>query len=50
MSQQQCACPKCHCKVDSHSIEKEGQLFCSTACATGHANGSTDCGHDCKCG
>lgn len=50
MSQQECACPKCKCAVDRSSIEKDGKLYCSQSCATGHADGSIDCGHDCKCG
>nr|WP_290954881.1 metallothionein [Halomonas sp.] len=50
ISQQQCACPKCECSVDSHSIEKDGQFYCCQSCATGHADGSSDCGHDCQCG
>ncbi|MCB8888670.1 metallothionein [Vreelandella malpeensis] len=50
MSNQQCACPKCNCAVNEQSIEKNGQRFCSNACATGHADGSKDCGHDCHCG
>ncbi|EHK61796.1 metallothionein [Halomonas sp. GFAJ-1] len=50
MSQQKCACPKCKCSVDNHSIEKDGQRYCCQSCATGHADGSGDCGHDCQCG
>lgn len=50
MAQQECACPKCTCSVDSKSVEKDGKLYCSQSCATGHADGSIDCGHNCKCG
>ena len=50
MSKQECACPKCKCAVDRSSIEKGGKLYCSRSCATGHADGSVDCGHNCKCG
>ncbi|WP_335808209.1 metallothionein [Vreelandella populi] len=50
MSQQQCACPKCDCSVDSQAIEKNGQKFCSESCAIGHTDGSTGCGHGCSCG
>ncbi|MBZ5486367.1 metallothionein [Halomonas aquamarina] len=50
MSQQQCACPKCECSVDSDAIEKDGELFCSNACAVKHTDGSTGCGHGCECG
>ncbi|WP_417421930.1 hypothetical protein [Halomonas sp.] len=50
MSQQQCACPKCDCAVDSQAIEKNGQKFCSESCAIGHTDGSTGCGHNCSCG
>ncbi|MGO2240941.1 MAG: metallothionein [Halomonas sp.] len=50
MSEQACACPKCTCSVDSNPVEKEGKLYCCESCATGHADGSQDCGHDCQCG
>ncbi|MBP5979091.1 MAG: metallothionein [Halomonas sp.] len=50
MSQQQCACPKCDCSVESQAIEKNGQKFCSESCAIGHTDGSTGCGHNCSCG
>ncbi|WP_342594267.1 metallothionein [Salinicola lusitanus] len=50
MSQSTCACSKCDCKVTDQSIESQGKLYCSQSCASGHADGSKDCGHDCKCG
>ncbi|WP_111745700.1 metallothionein [Salinisphaera orenii] len=50
MAQEKCACPACKCSVDSQSLEKDGKLYCSEACVTGHADGSKDCGHDCECG
>ncbi|MBE0405227.1 metallothionein [Halomonas citrativorans] len=50
MAEQQCACPKCDCSVDDQSIEKDGQKFCSEACAIAHTDGSTGCGHNCSCG
>lgn len=50
MSQQECACPKCSCSVDGKAVEKDGKLYCSESCAIGHADGSIDCGHNCKCG
>ncbi|SHL34035.1 metallothionein [Halomonas cupida] len=49
-SRKTCACPDCKCAVDSQSIEKDGKLYCCEACATGHADGSKDCGHNCECG
>ncbi|MBT2800973.1 metallothionein [Halomonas sp. ISL-56] len=50
MAQQKCACPKCKCTVDSKAVEKDGKLYCCESCANGHADGSSDCGHDCQCG
>ncbi|MFS8149902.1 metallothionein [Vreelandella titanicae] len=50
MAQQECACPKCKCAVDSKAVKKDGKLYRCEYCATGHANGSSDCGHDCQCG
>lgn len=50
MSEQTCACSNCGCVVNEQSIQKDGQRFCCEACATGHADGSKDCGHNCQCG
>lgn len=50
MDDQTCACPKCTCKVNENSIEREGERYCSEACAIQHTDGSEGCGHGCKCG
>ena len=34
-----CACPKCVCEVEpSTAVVRDGQSFCSDACATRHPN------------
>jgi len=34
-----CACPRCTCEVQSsQAVVRDGQSFCSDACATGHPN------------
>ncbi|REC96420.1 metallothionein [Kushneria indalinina] len=48
--QTSCACPKCTCAVNDNAVERDGELYCCQACATGHADGSKDCGHNCSCG
>lgn len=48
--QTNCACPKCTCDVKDNAVEHNGELYCCQACATGHADGSKDCGHNCSCG
>nr|WP_255476903.1 metallothionein [Synechococcus sp. A15-60] len=36
-----CACSKCVCEVEpSTAVVRDGQHFCSDACATGHPNRS----------
>ena len=48
-----CACPGCTCEAkDATLVVRNGQIFCSDACATGHPNnepchGSGSCGCDC---
>ncbi|MAN19547.1 MAG: conjugal transfer protein TrbI [Synechococcus sp. EAC657] len=48
-----CACSECVCEVESSTaVVRDGQHFCSDACATGHPNqepchGTGSCG--CKC-
>jgi metallothionein len=48
-----CACGPCLCVVSlAEAIAKDGQYFCSDACATGHAEGK-GCGmasQGCGCG
>ena len=45
-----CACPRCTCEVQvPQAVVRDGQSFCSEACATGHPNhepchGSDSCG------
>ncbi|MEM6681538.1 MAG: metallothionein [Pseudomonadota bacterium] len=50
VTHQKCACESCVCIVDiSDAINKDGQNYCSGACAEGHPNGS-GCDHaGCKC-
>lgn len=50
VTQQKCACPDCGCVINiSDALKKDGQNFCSEACANGHASGS-GCDHaGCKC-
>ncbi|QNJ00474.1 metallothionein/ family 14 [Synechococcus sp. A15-62] len=48
-----CACSRCTCEVQaSQVVVRDGQSFCSEACATGHPNhepchGSGSCGCTC---
>ncbi|MDA7432845.1 metallothionein [Synechococcus sp. AH-601-N23] len=48
-----CACPSCTCEAkDATLVVRNGQNFCSDACATGHPNhepchGSGSCGCEC---
>ena len=46
-----CACESCLCTVDpSQAIARNGQYYCSEACANGHTGGSKGCGHPgCTC-
>ncbi|NJN32849.1 MAG: hypothetical protein HC824_22400 [Synechococcales cyanobacterium RM1_1_8] len=45
-----CACPKCNCQVNlSRGLQKNGQYYCSEACASGHANNAS-CGGGGSCG
>ncbi|MDJ1171968.1 metallothionein [Roseofilum sp. BLCC_M154] len=49
-TQLKCACESCSCKVDETTgVKKNGQVYCSEACANGHPDGS-GCGHEgCDC-
>ncbi|MGK7909999.1 MAG: metallothionein [Synechococcus sp.] len=46
-----CACEPCLCIVDvSSAVQKDGQYYCSDACASHHADKSTGCAHSgCHC-
>jgi len=50
VTQHKCACRDCVCIVNiDDAIKKDGQTYCSDACATDHATGA-GCGHGgCKC-
>lgn len=51
VTQMKCACETCLCIVnpDAGAVEKNGQYFCSEACASGHVDGK-GCGHSgCGC-
>lgn len=50
MSSLKCACEPCVCQVDTDTaIERNGQYYCSDACAEGHPGGK-GCGHaGCEC-
>jgi len=50
VTQQKCACSDCVCVINiSDALKKDGQNFCSEACANGHDSGS-GCDHQgCKC-
>lgn len=46
----QCACPDCECEVrEGHHIEKNGNDYCSQACAEGHKSGEGCCENSCHC-
>lgn len=50
ITQQKCACTDCVCIVSmDDAIQKDGENYCSDACANGHETGS-GCEHaGCKC-
>lgn len=50
VTQMKCACESCLCVVNlSDAIMKDGQPYCSDACANGHQDGA-GCGHSgCGC-
>lgn len=50
ITQQKCACDPCVCIVEiADAIQKDGQNYCSNACANGHPEGP-GCEHSgCKC-
>jgi hypothetical protein len=46
----QCACPGCTCTIDEHMrAERNGQLFCSEACADTHPDGASCPSPTCHC-
>lgn len=50
VTQMKCACPDCLCIVNlTDALMKDGQAYCSEACANGHPEGA-GCGHTgCRC-
>jgi hypothetical protein len=46
-----CACEPCVCVVNPETaVQKDGKYYCSEACANGHTDGSSGCGHKgCDC-
>ncbi|MBE9118108.1 metallothionein [Lusitaniella coriacea LEGE 07157] len=51
VTQMKCACESCLCVVDtSDAVQKEGKYYCCEACANGHSEGGSGCGHEgCNC-
>ena len=50
-TQVKCACEPCSCIADiSTAVQKDGKYYCGEACANGHSDGSSGCGHPgCNC-
>ncbi|MGD1851062.1 MAG: metallothionein [Cyanophyceae cyanobacterium] len=49
-SKVKCACVPCSCQVEvSTGVEKNGQYYCSDACADGHAGGGACSSSGCGC-
>jgi hypothetical protein len=45
-----CACPDCSCVIDEHQrYERNGEVFCSDACADLHPHGKPCPSPDCRC-
>lgn len=46
-----CACADCVCVVPTgDAVDRNGRLYCSDACAAGHAGEGAGCGHGgCAC-
>jgi hypothetical protein len=45
-----CACPGCNCAIDEHlRSERNGELFCSEACANRHSDGDSCPSPTCHC-
>jgi hypothetical protein len=52
VTQMKCACESCLCIVTTgnDTILKNDKYYCSDACADGHPDGHSDCGHKgCNC-
>jgi hypothetical protein len=46
----QCACPDCTCVIDEHQgIDRNGEIFCSEACADLHPHGTPCPSESCQC-
>jgi hypothetical protein len=46
----QCACPECTCEVNEHQrYERNGETFCSDACADLHPHGKPCPSDSCQC-
>ena len=47
-----CACLNCICEIDKvNAIYVDNNYFCTTACATNHADGmGCGCDNSCPCG
>jgi metallothionein len=51
MSVNQCACPTCHCRVETGDWVRDGNAYCCQACYEGHPAGMTHCHNaTCTCG
>lgn len=50
VTQQKCACDDCLCIVDiNDAVQKDGQNYCSDACAEGHPDGASCALTGCRC-
>lgn len=49
MAESRCACPGCSCEVTDASHSRNGQQFCSEACAHRHLNGESCPSSTCHC-
>ncbi|MBD7977231.1 metallothionein [Pseudomonadaceae bacterium Sa2CUA2] len=49
MAESKCACPGCTCDVSGNAVSRDGQQFCSQACADRHPNGAPCPSGNCHC-
>lgn len=50
MSELKCGCPDCQCDVDPQQVfNRDGEAYCSQACADQHPNGEPCPAPDCHC-
>lgn len=50
MSELKCGCPDCQCYVDPQQVfNRDGEAYCSQACADQHPNGEPCPAPDCHC-